>query len=61
MLGVVDRWGGAVVVHLVTLVVLFIEGEVVLGFELCSLIAWEQELEDISSAKSFEEHDRTLW
>lgn len=61
MLGVVDRWKGAIVVHPVTLPVLSVEGEVVLGLELCSLIAWEQKLEDISSAKSFEERDRTLW
>lgn len=51
MLGVVDRWRWSIVVHPVTMVILSIEGEVVLGLELCSLIAWEQALEDISLAE----------
>jgi len=59
--GVVNWWRGPIVVHLVTLIVLSIEGEVVLRLELCSLIASEQELENISLAESREEHDRTLW
>lgn len=48
VLGVVDRWRGPVTVQPITLVVLPVEGEAVLGLELCSLVAWEQELEDVS-------------
>lgn len=48
VLGVVDRWRRAMIVHPITLAVLSIEGEVVLGLELCLLVAWEQELEDVS-------------
>jgi len=59
--GVVNWWRGPIVVHLVTLIVLSIEGEVVLRLELCSLIASEQELENISLAELRDEHDRTLW
>ncbi len=61
MRGVVNWWRGPIVVHLVTLIVLSIEGEVVLRLELCSLIASEQELENISLAELRDEHDRTLW
>lgn len=50
MAGVVDRWRGAIVVHLVTLIVLSIEREVVLGLEFCSLMAGEQELDEVSFA-----------
>ena len=53
MIRVVDRWRGPVAVHSVTLVVLSVERKIVLGLELCSLITWNQELYDVSSATSF--------